>query len=68
MSAYLKHFTVVGDDPAQWNNDYQKWEEEMEEEGGKKPEESAIKMESAPRPPTFREVMKKLFKSHKFQV
>ncbi|XP_066465985.1 voltage-gated hydrogen channel 1 [Tiliqua scincoides] len=69
MSMYLKHFTVVGDDPAQWNNDYKKWkEEEMEEEGeGKKPEQ-AIKVEAPPRPPTFREVMRKLFQSHKFQI
>ncbi|XP_062999865.1 voltage-gated hydrogen channel 1 [Elgaria multicarinata webbii] len=69
MSMYLKHFTVVGDDPAQWNNDYKKWEEEeMEEEGDGKPPETAIKVDSAPRPPTFREIMKKLFQSHRFQI
>ncbi|XP_077163457.1 voltage-gated hydrogen channel 1 [Paroedura picta] len=68
MSAYLKHFTVVGDDPAQWNNDYKKWEEEMEEGGDGKPAESAIKMEPVPRPPTFRDVMRKLFQSHRFQI
>ncbi|XP_048370074.1 voltage-gated hydrogen channel 1 [Sphaerodactylus townsendi] len=69
MSAYLKHFTVVGDDPAQWNNDYKKWEEEeMEVESGAQPAVSTIKMEPAPRPPTFREVMRKLFQSHKFQI
>ncbi|KAJ6656599.1 hypothetical protein lerEdw1_003486 [Lerista edwardsae] len=69
MSMYLKHFTVVGDDPAQWNNDYKKWqEEEMEEEGEGKTPEAAIKVEAAPRPPTFREVMRKLFQSHKFQI
>lgn len=68
MSMYLKHFTVVGDDPQQWNNDYKKWEEEeTEEEEGKAPE-AAIKVESAPRLPTFRDVMKKLFQSHKFQI
>lgn len=66
---YLKHFTVVGDDPAQWNNDYKKWkEEEMDEEGEGKTPEAVIKVEAPPRPPTFREVMRKLFQSHKFQV
>ncbi|XP_054852113.1 voltage-gated hydrogen channel 1 [Eublepharis macularius] len=69
MSAYLKHFTVVGDDPAQWNNDYKKWEEEeMEEEGEGKPAETAVKVDPPPRPPTFREVMRKLFQSHRFQI
>lgn len=69
MSMYLKHFTVVGDDPAQWNNDYKKWkEEEMDEEGEGKTPEAVIKVEAPPRPPTFREVMRKLFQSHKFQI
>nr|XP_060642004.1 voltage-gated hydrogen channel 1 [Anolis sagrei ordinatus]XP_060642005.1 voltage-gated hydrogen channel 1 [Anolis sagrei ordinatus] len=69
MSMYLKHFTVVGDDPAQWNNDYKKWEEEdMEEEGEGKAPDAAIKVDSPPRPPSFRDVMKKLFQSHKFQI
>lgn len=69
MSMYLKHFTVVGDDTAQWNNDYKKWEEEeTEEEGEGKAREVAVKVESAPRRPTFRDVMKRLFQSHKFQV
>ncbi|XP_015670934.1 voltage-gated hydrogen channel 1 [Protobothrops mucrosquamatus] len=69
MSMYLKHFTVVGDDTAQWNNDYKKWEEEeTEEEGEGKAPEVAVKVESAPRRPTFRDVMKKLFHSHKFQI
>ncbi|XP_053135739.1 voltage-gated hydrogen channel 1 [Hemicordylus capensis] len=68
MSMYLKHFTVVGDDPAQWNNDYRKWEEEELEEGEGKTPESAVKADPAPRPLTFREAMKKLFQSHKFQI
>ncbi|XP_062814701.1 voltage-gated hydrogen channel 1 [Anolis carolinensis] len=69
MSMYLKHFTVVGDDPTQWNNDYKKWEEEeMEEDGEGKVPDAAIKVDSAPRPPSFRDVMKKLFQSHKFQI
>ncbi|XP_007422795.1 voltage-gated hydrogen channel 1 [Python bivittatus] len=69
MSMYLKHFTVVGDDPAQWNNDYKKWEEEeTEEEGEGKTPEAVVKVESAPRAPTFRDVMKKLFQSHRFQI
>uniref|UniRef100_A0A8D0BV42 Voltage-gated hydrogen channel 1 n=1 Tax=Salvator merianae TaxID=96440 RepID=A0A8D0BV42_SALMN len=67
MSMYLKHFTVVGDDPAQWSNDYKKWEEEMEEGEAKTPE-TAVKAETVPRTPTFREVMKKLFQSRKFQI
>ncbi|KAH0625619.1 hypothetical protein JD844_015206 [Phrynosoma platyrhinos] len=58
MSMYLKHFTVVGDDPTQWNNDYKKWEEEeMEEEGEGKTPDTAIKVDSAPRPPSFREIL-----------
>ncbi|KAF7240837.1 Voltage-gated hydrogen channel 1 [Varanus komodoensis] len=69
MSMYLKHFTVVGDDPAQWNNEYRKWEEEeMEEEGEGKTAETAVKVDAACRKPTFREVMRKLFQSHKFQI
>lgn len=66
---YLKHFTVVGDDPVQWGNDYKKWEEEqVEEEGGQKPEDSTININSSIRPRSFRDVMKKVFSSHKFQV
>nr|XP_020658313.1 voltage-gated hydrogen channel 1 [Pogona vitticeps] len=69
MSMYLKHFTVVGDDPAQWNNDYKKWkEEDMEEEGEGKSPETAVKVDSPPRRLTFRDMMKKLFQTHKFQI
>ncbi|KAJ7309811.1 hypothetical protein JRQ81_007881 [Phrynocephalus forsythii] len=69
MSMYLKHFTVVGDDPAQWSNDYRKWEEEeAEEDGGGKNPEAAIKVDSPPRPLTFRDMLKKLFQTHKFQI
>ncbi|XP_020658313.2 voltage-gated hydrogen channel 1 [Pogona vitticeps] len=69
MSMYLKHFTVVGDDPAQWNNDYKKWkEEDMEEEGEGKTPETAVKVDSPPRRLTFRDMMKKLFQTHKFQI
>ncbi|XP_053862434.1 voltage-gated hydrogen channel 1 [Malaclemys terrapin pileata] len=69
MSLYLKHFTVVGDDPAQWGNDYKKWEEEqVEEEGGQKPEDSTINMNSSVRPRSFQDMMKKLFSSRKFQI
>lgn len=67
MSRYLKHFTVVGDDPVQWSNDYQKWEEEEEEHGGKQTD-SEIKLEPSRSQVSFQDVMKKLFSSHRFQV
>ncbi|NXP25481.1 HVCN1 protein, partial [Scytalopus superciliaris] len=68
MSRYLKHFTVVGDDPVQWGNDYQKWEEEEEEESGEKHPDSEIKLEPARRHISFQYMMKKLFSSHRFQI
>lgn len=67
MSRYLKHFTVVGDDPVQWSNDYQKWEEEEEEHGGKQTD-SEIKLEPSRSQVSFQDVMKKLFSSHRFQI
>lgn len=67
MSRYLKHFTVVGDDPVQWSNDYQKWEEE-EEENGEKQLDSEIKVEPTRSHVSFQDMMKKLFSSHRFQV
>lgn len=66
MSRYLKHFTVVGDNPVQWSNDYQKWEEE--EENGEKHPDSEIKLEPSRRHVSFKDMMKKLFSSHRFQV
>ncbi|NXA03991.1 HVCN1 protein, partial [Sapayoa aenigma] len=66
MSRYLKHFTVVGDDPVQWSNDYQKWEEE--EDNGEKQPDSEIKLEPARTQVTFQYMMKKLFSSHRFQI
>ncbi|XP_027545531.1 voltage-gated hydrogen channel 1 [Neopelma chrysocephalum] len=66
MSKYLKHFTVVGDDPVQWSNDYQKWEEE--EDNGDKQPDSEIKVEPARRQISFQYMMKKLFSSHRFQI
>ncbi|NXU59695.1 HVCN1 protein, partial [Turnix velox] len=66
MSRYLKHFTVVGDDPVQWSNDYQKWEEE--EENGEKQPDSEIKMEPSRSRVSFQDMMKKLFSSHRFQI
>ncbi|XP_032561271.1 voltage-gated hydrogen channel 1 [Chiroxiphia lanceolata] len=66
MSRYLKHFTVVGDDPVQWSNDYQKWEEE--EDNGDKQQDSEIKVEPARRQISFQDMMKKLFSSHRFQI
>ncbi|OXB64149.1 UNVERIFIED_CONTAM: hypothetical protein H355_016034 [Colinus virginianus] len=65
MSRYLKHFTVVGDDPVQWSNDYQKWEEEEEDNGEK---DSEIKLEPSRSRVTFQDVMKKLFSSRRFQI
>nr|XP_013028719.2 voltage-gated hydrogen channel 1 [Anser cygnoides]XP_013028720.2 voltage-gated hydrogen channel 1 [Anser cygnoides] len=67
MSRYLKHFTVVGDDPVQWSNNYQKWEEEEEEHGGKQTD-SEIKLEPSRIHVSFQDVMKKLFSSHRFQI
>ncbi|XP_075023754.1 voltage-gated hydrogen channel 1 [Calonectris borealis] len=70
MSRYLKHFTVVGDDPVQWSNDYQKWEEEKEEAGenGEKQPDSEIKLEPTSSRVSFQDMMKKLFSSHRFQI
>ncbi|KFQ76475.1 Voltage-gated hydrogen channel 1 [Phoenicopterus ruber ruber] len=71
MSRYLKHFTVVGDDPVQWSNDYQKWEEEEEEaagENGEKQMDSEIKLEPTRNRVSFQDMMKKLFSSHRFQI
>ncbi|XP_065595308.1 voltage-gated hydrogen channel 1 [Cyrtonyx montezumae] len=65
MSRYLKHFTVVGDDPVQWSNDYQKWEEEEEDNEEK---DSEIKPEPSRGRVTFQDVLKKLFSSRRFQV
>ncbi|XP_021268410.1 voltage-gated hydrogen channel 1 [Numida meleagris] len=65
MSRYLKHFTVVGDDPIQWSNDYQKWEEEEEDNGEK---DSEIQLEPSRGRVTFQDVMKKLFSSRRFQI
>ncbi|XP_042684716.1 voltage-gated hydrogen channel 1 [Centrocercus urophasianus] len=65
MSRYLKHFTVVGDDPVQWSNDYKKWEEEDEDNGEK---DSEIKLEPSRAHVTFQDVMKKLFSSRRFQI
>ncbi|XP_065707810.1 voltage-gated hydrogen channel 1 [Patagioenas fasciata] len=66
MSRYLKHFTVVGDDPVQWSNDYRKWEEE--EEAGEKQPDSEIKLEPARSRVSFQIMMKRLFSSHRFQI
>lgn len=68
MSRYLKHFTVVGDDPVQWNNDYRKWEEEDEAEPAEKQPDGEIKLEPPRRHISFQYMMKKLFSSHRFQV
>ncbi|NWQ78651.1 HVCN1 protein, partial [Columbina picui] len=66
MSRYLKHFTVVGDDPVQWSNDYRKWEEE--EEAGEKQPDSEIKLEPTRSHLSFQIMMKRLFSSHRFQI
>lgn len=79
MSRFLKHFTVVGDDYHTWNINYKKWEnEEEEEEPAPTPAEgegSAVGADAeagpvpAPRPTLdFRNRLRKLFTSHRFQV
>ncbi|KAM6340725.1 voltage-gated hydrogen channel 1 isoform 1-T1 [Alca torda] len=69
MSRYLKHFTVVGDDPVQWSNDYQKWEEEEEAgENGEKQSDSEMKLAPTRSRVSFQDMMKKLFSSHRFQI
>uniref|UniRef100_A0A8D0GUM3 Voltage-gated hydrogen channel 1 n=1 Tax=Sphenodon punctatus TaxID=8508 RepID=A0A8D0GUM3_SPHPU len=69
MSVYLKHFTVVGDDPIQWGNDYKQWTDDGMEEGGQeKPAGSDINLDLPTRPRSFRDMLKKLFSSHKFQI
>ncbi|XP_025970337.2 voltage-gated hydrogen channel 1 isoform X3 [Dromaius novaehollandiae] len=65
MSRYLKHFTVVGDDPARWSNDYRKWEEEEEESGEK---QSELKLEPSRGHVSFQDMLKKLFSSRRFQI
>ncbi|XP_040587117.1 voltage-gated hydrogen channel 1 isoform X1 [Mesocricetus auratus] len=79
MSRFLKHFTVVGDDYHTWNVNYKKWEnEEEEDEPAPTPAEgegSAVGTDAeagpvpAPRPALdFRNRLRKLFSSHRFQV
>ncbi|NXV45347.1 HVCN1 protein, partial [Uria aalge] len=69
MSRYLKHFTVVGDDPVQWSNDYQKWEEDEEAgENGEKQSDSEMKLAPTRSHVSFQDMMKKLFSSHRFQI
>ncbi|XP_052611260.1 voltage-gated hydrogen channel 1 isoform X2 [Peromyscus californicus insignis] len=79
MSRFLKHFTVAGDDYHTWNINYKKWEnEEEEEEPAPTPAEgegSTVGPDAeagpvpAPRPTLdFRNRLRKLFTSHRFQV
>ncbi|XP_074965996.1 voltage-gated hydrogen channel 1 [Phalacrocorax aristotelis] len=69
MSRYLKHFTVVGDDPVQWSSNYQKWEDEEEEEvAGERQPDMEIKQEPTRSHVSFQAMMKKLFSSHRFQI
>lgn len=51
----------------QWSNDYQKWEDE-EDEAGEKQLDSEIKLEPTRSHISFKDMMKKLFSSRKFQV
>ncbi|MEJ1282037.1 hydrogen voltage-gated channel 1 [Cricetulus griseus] len=79
MSRFLKHFTVVGDDYHTWNVNYKKWENEEEEEEpaptSAEGEGSAVGTDAEAGPvPTpkpaldFRNRLRKLFSSHRFQV
>ncbi|XP_053107311.1 voltage-gated hydrogen channel 1-like [Hemicordylus capensis] len=62
MSAYLRHFSVVGDDLDQLST----WE--WKEEDGRRTPEVIIKVDTVPGPLTFREMMRKLFHSNTFQI
>lgn len=75
----MKHFTVVGDDYHTWNVNYKKWENEEEEEEpaptSAEGEGSAVGTDAEAGPvPTpkpaldFRNRLRKLFSSHRFQV
>ncbi|MGH0123610.1 UNVERIFIED_CONTAM: hypothetical protein FKN15_050212 [Acipenser sinensis] len=55
MARYLKHFTAVGDD----HHSFNKWHEEEFHEEAEEPSLHSI---------TFRDSLRKLFSSHKFQV
>ncbi|XP_041079274.1 voltage-gated hydrogen channel 1-like isoform X1 [Polyodon spathula] len=55
MARYLKHFTAVGDD----HHSFNKWQEE---------EFDGEEEEPSPHSLTFRDSLRKLFSSHKFQV
>ncbi|XP_057620581.1 voltage-gated hydrogen channel 1 isoform X2 [Chionomys nivalis] len=79
MSKFLKHFTVVGDDYHTWNVNYKKWENEEDEEEpaptSAQGEGSAVGADAeagpvpTPRPTLdFRNRLRKLFSSHRFQV
>ncbi|XP_075836152.1 voltage-gated hydrogen channel 1 isoform X2 [Microtus pennsylvanicus] len=79
MSRFLKHFTVVGDDYHTWNINYKKWENEEDEEEpaptSAQGEGSAVGADAeagpgpTPRPTLdFRNRLRKLFSSHRFQV
>ncbi|RXM90861.1 Voltage-gated hydrogen channel 1 [Acipenser ruthenus] len=59
MARYLKHFTAVGDD----HHSFNKWHEEEFHEEAEEP--SLHNMEHSL---TFRDSLRKLFSSHKFQV
>ncbi|XP_051032551.1 voltage-gated hydrogen channel 1 [Phodopus roborovskii] len=79
MSRFLKHFTVVGDDYHTWNVNYKKWENEEDEEepappsaegeGGAVGTDAEAGAAPTPRPALdFRNRLRKLFSSHRFQV
>lgn len=55
MARYLKHFTAVGDD----HHSFNKWHEEEFHEEAEEPSLHSL---------TFRDSLRKLFSSHKFQV
>nr|XP_060644182.1 voltage-gated hydrogen channel 1-like [Anolis sagrei ordinatus] len=63
MLSFLQHFTVIGDDLNQLHRDYEKWEKEEPEDAEEKMPDIVIKEEYG-----LKESMKKLFRSHKFQI
>ncbi|CAO2629521.1 Voltage-gated hydrogen channel 1 [Lemmus lemmus] len=65
MSRFLKHFTVVGDDYHTWNVNYKKWENEEDEE---EPAPTSAQGEGTRPTLDFRNRLRKLFSSHRFQV
>lgn len=61
MSSYLRHFTAVGDDYENITN----WQEDEAQEDCAVPDQTTGQ---SPEPVSFRDSLRKLFSSNKFQV